>query len=244
MQDSPLFELQQQVRFSDCDARQELTPASLFRMLIEAAGAHYAAHGFDHRFLEEHGFAFLVTRVGIDIDRLPRAEETVTLQTWERPCKGVRFYRDFILTGENGDSLLRASSEWVVSDPVTHKIIHPKEFPYRIELSLDRSVGPEERRISSPAQPEQGGNVTVNFYDLDGNGHVNNSVYIDLACRELAPILRNHSLSGIRAIYHRELMEGDRITFSTATGEDEIYIAASPEEKPCFEALFRLNTTK
>ena len=240
MQESPIYQMRIPIRFSECDAHQKLTPASLFRILIEAAGSHYASHGYDHRVLEEKGFVFLVTRVGVDIIRMPSAEEVIILQTWERPCKGVRFYRDFILTDEKGEVLLQASTEWVVSDPDTHKILLPKDFPYRIDRSLDRTVGPEERRISAPTQTRPGSSITVNYYDMDGNGHVNNSVYIDYACRELALSLRNRSISAIRAIYHKELMEGDVITFSSSVEKDEIYIAAYPEEKPCFEVLFRL----
>ena len=132
-----------------------------------------------HRWLWEHGFVFLLSKVSILFERLPSPREILTVSTWEREIKGASFFRAFAVHDEAGKAVLSADSAWMLVNPQTRQILRPAEFPNARPTHL-----PVECPPCHKLKLEVGtltGQRNIVYSDLDGNGHVYNAVYADIA---------------------------------------------------------------
>ena len=105
----------------------EVTPAfdmklgALFRLLQDAAVTHSERVGLDSRALVNGGRVWLLNRIAIAVERLPRYAETVRVATWHRGSKGFRAYRDFEVTA-GGRRLAAATSRWLLFDTARRRL--------------------------------------------------------------------------------------------------------------------------
>ena len=80
----------------------ELRLSTILRICQEVAEEHLTVFGMDHvTLMETQNLAFLILRVGMEINRMPRDGETITIRTQPEgntgaPFKYSFFYYDYI----------------------------------------------------------------------------------------------------------------------------------------------------
>ena len=95
-------------------------------------------------------------------------------------------------------------------------------LPMTIESHPDRDVDcPDPHRIRIPEGTEYAGDRVVVYSDIDANGHVNNSVYADIACDHLPPALLRRPVRDFAIVYRREAKPGEVIRVSRRVEESD-----------------------
>lgn len=185
-------------------------PSYLLGLCQEAAGEHSALLGAQESLAERHLF-WAVTRQKVQISRLPRSGETVTLETWPMPTTRVAYPRSTIAYDEKGNELFRAISLWVLMDIESRAMILPGKSGVTVngmlrgsELAVPGSLPPKNADATVSRQ--------VRYTELDVNGHMNNARYLDWLDDLLpAAFHAGHPAREFTVCYLSEATEGDTV---------------------------------
>ena len=206
------YEKQFHIPASAVDCFDRLKPSQILDHMQEVAGDHSTMLGLSRQTLVEQGLFWAVIRHRVQITRLPKAGENITVKTWPMPTTRTAYPRSTILYDEDSKECLRAISLWVLMDKTTRAMVLPGKSGVEVEGLL---LGSELMAPGSIA-PKALVNTrqrTVLFTDLDWNGHMNNCRHLDWAMDLLpAEFHRQRSVSGFTVCYLSEATEGENLT--------------------------------
>lgn len=215
------------------DMFRRLKPSALLMMLQEAALDHCRLLDLGSDRTLNRNLLWVVTRYYIEIERMPRYEEEIVLETWPGPMRRILFPRYFRMRDTDGNVLLRASSMWVLIDGNTRTMISPKQ--YGLPEYGGHTEG-DEVPYNVPARPipaERSERFTVPYSYLDLNGHMNNTRYVDLCIDLIADEVTGQDLKSLSAEFQSEIHYKE--TVSVAIGKDgSYYTFTGTAEKPSF----------
>ncbi len=230
---APLHHLTQACIFhiNDCRPDRQVTLPAVCDRLQEIAGVHAQQLGVGIQSLQAQGATWFLTELRIRINRLPRYQEPVQLTTWPSGARGKLIaVRDFVLTTPTGEVLLEATSEWVMIDIASHKLMRltdpvkalASETGYR--LTITSTQWPKPTLTLEPCLEMTS---QVRRSEIDENQHVNNCHYSQWAF-ETIPLdhyfTATPSWYAIR--YIKSAVLGDAITSTTtqATEGDTLHL--------------------
>ena len=200
-------------RFGRC------TPASLLRFAQDAAGEHCTHLGTDWDSMVKMNYFWAVVRQRIEITRLPEAGETVTVKTWPIPTTKVAYPRATEGFDGSGNTLFKVISVWVIVDIHSRAMVLPGKSGVTVEGIC---FGTELKTPGTLSVAEASHTIlrTVNFSDLDVNGHMNNARYLDWLC-DLLPssFHETHPLKAATVCYMKEALEGQPLQLDFTEGD-------------------------
>jgi len=182
----------------------ELRTSQLFLLFQEAAGDHAIRLGLGQPYLMEHNRTWVVALMDVRIDRLPRYDDTIAVETWPGRFKHIicpRYYQlrilpkteDERLLHPDGEVSVRASSVWSILDvekrvavnPVAEGLVSdPDDWLFSEEEAdpdVRETMAMKRPRALKPGNMDHRSDFTVPFGFVDMNGHMNNARYLDLA---------------------------------------------------------------
>lgn len=208
----------------DCFGRCKAS--SLLRFTQDAAEEHCLLLGTDWDSMAKKNYFWAVIRQRIQVIRYPKAGETVTVKTWPMPTTRVAYPRAAEGFDADGNSLFKVISLWVIMDMDSRTMVLPGKSGVDVAGSV---FGTE---LKAPGGLPAGDFAhttlrTVSFSDLDVNGHMNNTRYLDWLC-DLLPsgYHRDHPLKAATICYMSEALEGQQLLLSWA-GEDVFRVDSS-----------------
>ena len=193
------------------DCYGDLKLSALLYLAQDAAGEHCKELALDWDTMAQKQMFWAVIRHRVQITRLPKEGEKIRVQTWPMPTTRVAFPRSTVAYDEKGRELFRAISIWVIMDRNTRGMILPAKSGILVpggsfgnELPAPRSLAPQG--LSS------GENRQVRYMDLDKNGHMNNTRYLDWVA-DLLPskFYGAHQPKELVICYNQEALEGQEI---------------------------------
>ena len=214
----------------DTDLRKRLKPAAFLNMAQEAANHHaeYLGVGYDTLMAAQQ--AWILSRMKVEFRRLPEWRDKVTLRSWHKGAAGFMFLRDFILSDSEGDTLVRATTSWLVVDMTTRRIARRGAFA---EFAGDESKCIKENVIEEPAAKvvvPEGATLlrttthTASYSDLDMNGHVNNVMYTVWAMDAVGlEITEKHPLRALEINFNNEVRPNNEVELTVYGTEDNTY---------------------
>ena len=193
------------------DRFDRLKPSYLLGLAQEVAGDHSALLEADYA---NTGLYWVVTRLKVQITRLPASGETVTLETWPMPTTRVAFPRSTIAYDEQGQEVFRMLSLWVLMDPASRAMVLPGKSGVAIEGTV-RGLEPAIPRSLAPQAMENQMLRRVHYTQLDVNGHMNNTRYLDWV-EDLLPAQFHweHPVKEFTVCYLNEAMEGEEVALN------------------------------
>lgn len=198
--------------YVDCTGKLKLSTLLFFAQ--EVAGRHFDRIAMDYESLLQKGMFWAIIRQRVQISRLPRSGEDITVQTWPMPNTRVAFPRSVIGYDAQGSEIFRVLSLWVLMDVNTRAMI----LPAKSGIALPGTVRGDE--LEPPASLPAKSYVnhrsrTVCFTDLDRNGHMNNTRYLDWIA-DLFPSAFHFSHSPLEftVCYLSEAREGQELILS------------------------------
>ena len=227
---SSVFKRKYHIDLRDVDFTKKLKLSTLFGYLQDIASLASIDLGFGIETLEKKfGVAWILTRIRVDITRYPKWDEEITIETWPLEPGKVEFDRDFLVKDAKGEVIIRAISKWVIMDIKERKIKRTEligiQYPENItERAIDGKLG----KLKDFGNPETAYNKVIGYSDIDFNGHLNNSKYVDYIM-DCFPVddHKNHTIRTIDLNFNQEALPGDTITLLkdiTKVNEKFIYI--------------------
>ena len=199
------------VRSSEVDTRERLTPRALCAYLQEAAGLHAAMLGASMARLREEGLAWVLHRLRVDVDDLPRLGDTVEVLTWPSRFDRVVAERLFVVRDEAGQRLAAAASRWAVADLRQRKPVRIPEFIRQIGVETGPVRVALDRALPTPVtRADVTKSFAVRRSDLDVVGHVNNTHYVDWLLETVPDEVRSaRQPVQFDVVFQREALYGD-----------------------------------
>ena len=193
----------------DCYGR--LKTSMILYYVQEVAGKHFDRISMDYDALANLGMFWAIIRQKVQVTRLPLRGETIRLETWPMPTTRVAYPRSVVAYDEADNEVFRSISIWVLMDLKERKMILPGKSGISVigtlrggELSTPASLTPKVLK-NHRSRP-------VCFTDLDRNGHMNNTKYMDWI-DDLIPsgFHHTHTIKEFTVCYLCESREGQTL---------------------------------
>ncbi len=224
------------VAFRDVDFTRQLKLSALFGYFQELAGAHAEKLGFGIKALQEkHGVSWMLVRMRVDIIRNPVPHDIITIRTWPLEPGRIEFSRDFLVTDQAGEVIARAVSTWVIFDTRSRKLVKAGAVDIRYpETVKHRAMNTSPSRVRPEGELAAVYQKTIAYSDIDVNGHLNNSRYIDfiMDCFTIEQH-ESYKVSQIEINYVTEALPGQTIQLcreKAVSDQDSIYIEGNKDD--------------
>ena len=216
----PIFQQDFQITDNTVDRYGRLKPSTLLYFVQELSGQHCNSLTMDYDALAQKGMFWAVTRHRVQITRLPVRGETIRIETWPMPTTRVAYPRSMVAYDAQGRECFRSISLWVLMDLQKRSMILPGKSGIDVAgtlrgMELDSPAGLVAKTLQNHRSRQ------VCFTDLDRNGHMNNTKYLDWI-DDLLPssFHENHSPREFTVCYLSESREGQTLDMSWDFLED------------------------
>lgn len=237
-----VFEKIWEIYFTQCYSNGRIRFSDLSNILQLTAGEHATSVGFGFKEMAKHNQTWVLSRMRIEINRLPKWMDIVQVKTWIQELEGARSTRNFEIL-VNGQVYVTATSYWAVINTV-------KRSSENLAISADDfTTYPDRPATQRPfskldiSQPVKNiDQYSVKLSDLDIVNHANNVKYLDW-CMERLPIelVLTNQIKSLEMNYLRELRYNDSVDingdstdkgyFMTVTKQKRVHFALEVETK-------------
>lgn len=236
-----MFEKPVTITSFDVFPNSTVKPSALLKYMQQIAREDCDAAGCTYPFMREQNAVFVITKLGLDLDRPIRAGEIVTIRTYNNRINGIFFDREYDFFAD-GETIGHCSSYWVLVRYDTRALVKPKDFPFEfVSHNIDCREVEVPRRYDGEGYTPAAERV-VRVSDLDENNHLNNCIYADVALDALPDFDGlSRAVTGLRIIFRNEAKLGDRLSPTTKQNGSAAFVNAynATTDKPCFESEFQ-----
>ena len=221
-----MYSFDSRIRYSEVDSNAVLTLESLINYFQDCSTFQTQDGPASMEYLKERKIAWVLSSWQIEIKRLPKLCEHVTIGTMPYLLKGPMGLRNFFMKTSDGEVLAVANSVWTLFDfekglptRVTPEIIEAYPLDEKLDMKyLDRKIAiPEGERLECQE-------IVVRKNHLDTNNHVNNGQYIGMAM-ECIP-QGSKQITSMRAEYKKQAVLGDvlyPVVIESNIGDNKCY---------------------
>lgn len=209
--------------------RPEGEPCSagdIFHMLEIMAAAHGSSLGYTRRRVMESGALWIVAGHKVQFLSMPRSGDRLRLSTWPGKTSFAFLPRHCRIEDLQGNLLIRAVTDWALLGLENRGIFSPEKAGIVMEpVITGDELKPEKYIPVATAEPSF--RWTVLPEEIDGNGHVNNTVYADRIGAYLTDAPDGPHFPEIHSIaiqYRHELCLGDTALIRTQRDGDRMLI--------------------
>ncbi|OIQ16873.1 MAG: acyl-[acyl-carrier-protein] thioesterase [Flavobacterium sp. MedPE-SWcel] len=224
-----------EINFLQCYPNGYLKHTELCNLLQLTAGKHSELGAMSFTDMQKHDQAWVLSRMRVEIDELPKWRDTVAVKTWIMDLHGSRSVRALEIW-LNGKKIAGSMTYWAVINtktgrpealalPHEHFEKYPDKSPTtasfnKIELNRDSEITSNKKIVLS---------------DLDIVFHANNVKYLEwcLDTIDHHPLLKQQ-LQSFDMNFLRELKLDDEVTLHKGQQDKQEYITVVKNNKPCF----------
>ncbi len=218
----PIYRHEYLVEDNEVDCFGVLKPSMLLFYAQDVAASHCLELGTDYDSMAAKGLFWAVIRHRVLVNRMPRRQERITVETWPMPTTRVAYPRATVAYDGAGAELFRIISLWVIMDLESRAMILPGRSGVEV-LGLTRGGELAVPGSLTPRLLQNRESRTVRYSDLDRNGHMNNCRYLEWVT-DLLPsgFHGSHRMAEFTVCYLSEAREGEALTLDWQQDEDGI----------------------
>lgn len=248
------------VDFKETDRFLYIKLDSFLQMLNTVSMYHTVSLGFSPDYMEEHHMAWVLYSWNLHLEDGDYYAKKITFKTFAIFHKDIYSHRYFYVLDEDKKVLGYAVAVWIVIDTEKRKMTRiPLPIKQVFVSSLDKKNEALEKRIIegikiSPLKKMRNTVFTherefaVRFNDIDSNGHVNNTVYVNWAMESLITsdnedFLTHHVPVNLSIVYKKEKRPGGIILVKSNL-TDLMSIHEIYDEEGCLLSLVELTWKK
>lgn len=214
------YNYEYEIKYQEVDGEKKLRLFNLENYLLEVAGTVADELGFGIANLHPKGLTWILTRLSVEMYKLPTHCEKVRFETWIESNAHMLSTRDFRIY--SGDKLIgQCKSVWAVLDLEKREIVNIFDDPM-FEGCVDGEVI-EMNRIRMTTIPEPTGIVPhkVVYSDIDYNGHCNSCRYLQAMTDAYLPAYYGKKVR-LDINYQKEAMLGEELQTLYLVTEDGV----------------------
>jgi medium-chain acyl-[acyl-carrier-protein] hydrolase len=210
------------ISLKDTDNTKEMTLPALLRIAIDCSEEQCRLLNRDENYVRSLGITWIIVQHEIHLARLPIVNEEVVIATEASFYNRYFCYRNFWYFDSNGYELVHIHTTFALMDqltrrlhPISKEIIEPFHSDKVEKIYRAPSIGKLD--LKNIIQQE----YQVRSTDIDGNGHVNNSVYLGWLIAPLdQKFLHSHLLKFVNLRYIKEILKGSLVKSLFSLSED------------------------
>uniref|UniRef100_UPI0040499AA6 acyl-[acyl-carrier-protein] thioesterase n=1 Tax=Flavobacterium sp. TaxID=239 RepID=UPI0040499AA6 len=238
---SSTYSHQWTINFLQCDSNGVLRYTDLCHLLQLTAHEHSVLGGLSFKDMQVFQQAWVLSNMYLEIDALPKWEETITIKTWIVSMQDAYSIRA-LEVWQNDKKIAGALTHWAVLNtqlrkteklalPYEHFTFFPEKIPTHKQL----------HRILALKAYDSFYENTVKSSDLDLVNHVNNVKYLEW-CLDTLEIneLLNQKIKSIHMNFLREMHWNQAYKISKKKTSNEYHFAVQAE-KNCYLLTIELN---
>ncbi|NMH29115.1 acyl-[acyl-carrier-protein] thioesterase [Flavobacterium silvaticum] len=230
-----VLETQHTINFTECYPNGFLRYTDLCNILQLAAGEHAEMGGISFSDMQEFDQAWVMSRMRIEIDRLPRWKDKVVVKTWIVNLENSRSVRALELYC-NDKKFVGCETFWAVFNtksrrPEALALPHEHFEKFNDRFSTEERV----RRIELPVDMNSVGTKKVVMSDIDIVNHVNNVKYLEW-CLDMEPseIVLSGKIKALDMNFMSEVLIEEDVEINRSESERKITGCILRNQKPCF----------
>ena len=236
-----VFEKNWEINFSQCAPNGALNYTDLCNLLQLTAAEHADLGGISFTDMQAFHQAWVLSRMRIEIESLPKWRDVVTVKTWIVSLENSRSIRVLEVYKE-GVKIISCETFWAVintkirrPEPLALPHGHFEKFPLKF-TTLERV-----KKIKIPADSAKIGIHKVVFSDLDVVNHVNNVKYLEWCLDFVSPkVLLNHTFKSIDMNFLNELLLEDAVEIQFHQIDETTIFSVMKDFKNCFSLEFKV----
>jgi acyl-ACP thioesterase len=228
------------VRSYDVDSSGCARPAAITNYGQEAAINHARALGVARQQLGGNR-SWMLARLAVELDELPRFGEQVVVETWPADRQKLFALRDYEFARGDGTRLGVAASAWLVVDLEKRRPVRLPEIVRAIPRADRPPTIPDFPRDLPELETADGQRTFhVRWSECDANAHANHAAYVKWAVDSLPEEqLRERRLASLEVAYRAEARLDDSVAAAWG-GSPECVVHLLRDEKGA--ELARLRT--
>ena len=210
------------------DMNRKARPAGILREMQQCGSRQMADQRPSYDELLDKGQALMLSRLDMVIPQEVCLDEEIEVFTW--PCPSVRatFLRNYLVR-KNGETAAMISSQWTLVNSETRKIMKVEDVDFSnftMDEYVDVMPGSKFKISREDAEMlEAVGQKTVRLSDVDYNGHMNNTNYVDMLCDYIPELTAGtHRVTAMRIHFSKEASLGETIEIKRLRTPDDKYI--------------------
>lgn len=216
-----------ELRTYECDARGRLHVPALMNLMQESANRNAADYGISIADLARRGLGWMLMRFRLTMHQYPQLGESIRVVTYPTAVEKYFIYRDFQVQAADGTRLAEASSTWLVFGHATRSMVPLPDFARSVAIPAGLTPLPrlplKPDFATAPLLPDRDVSVTVGWFSIDVNQHVNNVAYVQWLLEALgANWLTSHSLSTLDLVYRGETQLGAQLRIQSGGAADAL----------------------
>ena len=225
------LEKEYNLRLCDFDRYGRIQPAAILDIFQEVATLQAEQMGVGRASMLAKGVYWVVVRMKYEVLRQPQLHERVIARTWPHTVSRFSFLRDYAMRAEDGETLIKATSEWVVVDARTHKFASIADiYDGSRDFEQERSFDAKPKKVGNlPDDTAKPFRIVPRYTDIDLNGHVNNAKYANFVLDALDPG-KEGAIRSLQIDYRKEVLEGQAIDVRIAYADDGAITAKGSNE--------------
>lgn len=213
-----------------------MQPGDLAREVEKITAEHLKLWNLGREKFEKEKKLWVIAWTAYWIKQLPACGDTIVLRVWPGKRKNAMYPRKYAFYTQEGYPLVCASSLFVLMDRETRKLTAPISGLDAIpEIALQGEPGLPPLQMDFPDHMESKVSRIVQAEEMDINGHLNNSCYLDWAmCLARELLLESRAPGFVWVKYNKELVLGQKVTLHYEYQKDMLYIHGMSEGTSSF----------
>lgn len=230
-----IFSKDWEINFTQCTPNGYLKYTDLCNLLQLTAGDHAEIGGISFTDMQEFHQAWVMSRMRIEIDSLPKWKDIVTIKTWIISLENSRSVRALEMH-LNGEKIVGCETFWAVFNT---KLRRPEALalPHEHFEKFGDTYSTQERvkKIDLQKEMKTMNERKVVLSDLDIVNHVNNVKYLEW-CLDLVDykLIMKQCLKSFDMNFMKELTLGDDVSIDEISSVDKSNYSILKEGKACF----------
>lgn len=223
----------------DCLIKNE----SILEILENVGGEHSNLAGYGILDIERTKLSWILLDWKVKVLKRPLYADELEVKTWGRCFQKACTYRDFEIYNSKGELCVIATSKWAMINIETRRIVRMGDEIKGAYLPEEQYAF-EEEVLSKPEVPIEFSNefkYTVSRKDIDINGHMHNTYYLNLAYEVLPEEVYNERpYDSFRITYKHEIKLGDTVVCKYAYFNNKHVVVVMNEDGSVVNSIIEL----
>lgn len=218
------------VKFHDTDKNEIASVSQAFKYIQEAAMCQLNEQHPSYKELFEQGKAFVLSSIRLEMHAPIYAYDEIIARSWACPSRGLNFVRCYEIE-RDGEILCEAASSWALVSIGEKRLLTVEDIDTS-NYYMDEPVQterPARVRIPSALPMALVGEYTVQYSDIDLNGHMNNTNYPRIICDKI-PNAENLFVKSIGIHFANEAVLDETLKIYMSRVDNRIYFRTVRED--------------
>lgn len=234
------------IGYRDVDTNLEITNTAILNIFEDIAGIHATQAG--EGYSKTAQTTWVLTGYKVKIFKRPEYGKKVTVYTWSTEVKNITAAREFEIRNEENEVLVIGLSNWAHINLKTKKFekVTPEiAKAYKTEENKTNFGETKLKKINEPEKYSYSKSYVIDWNWIDGNNHMNNIYYMELAQMILPEELKKENyFSSFDIMYKKEIKYGDKINCMLLEDDKTYTVVLKNEDLTITHAIIKLYKNK